>query len=55
MKLVDRKAKYTYSDGSERPDDLIIPFLDNPFVEGFHEDRLYYSKDFDVAMYKKIQ
>lgn len=55
MKLVDRKTKYTYSDGSDRPDDLILPFLDNPFVEGFHEDRLYYSKDFDVAMYKKIQ
>ena len=55
MKLVDRKARYTYPDGTDRPDDLIIPFLDNPFVEGFHEDRLYYSKDFDVAMYKKIQ
>lgn len=48
-------SKYKYSDGSDRPDDKIIPFLDNPFVEGFKDDRLYYSKDFDVALYKKIQ
>ena len=48
-------SKYKYSDGSDRPDDRIIPFLDNPFVTGFKEDRLYYSKDFDVALYKKIQ
>lgn len=52
MKLV--KNKYKYADGSDRPDDLIIPFLDNPFVDSFKEDRLYYTKDFDVAMYKKI-
>ena len=52
MKLV--KDNYKYSDGSDRPDDRIIPFLDNEFVTGFKENRLYYSKDFDVAMYKKI-
>lgn len=55
MKLVDRKKKYTYADGTDRPDDKIIPFLDNKFVTGFKEDRLFYSKDFDVAMYKKIK
>jgi hypothetical protein len=55
VKLVDKKKKYKYADGTDRPDDKIIPFLDNEFVTGFHEDRLYYSKDFDVAMYKKIQ
>lgn len=49
------KQKYKYSDGTDRPDDKIIPFLDNPFVSGFKEDRLYYTKDFDVALYKKIQ
>jgi hypothetical protein len=54
MKLVDHAKKYKYSDGTDRPDDKIIPFLDNEFVTGFKEDRLYYSKDFDVAMYKKI-
>lgn len=55
MKLTDRNKKYTYEDGTERPDDKIIPFLDNEFVTGFKEDRLFYSKDFDVAMYKKIK
>jgi hypothetical protein len=54
MKLVDREKKYKYADGMDRPDDKIIPFLDNEFVTGFHEDRLFYSKDFDIAMYKKI-
>lgn len=54
MKLVDNSKKYKYSDGSDRPDDKIIPFLDNEFVTGFKEDRLFYSKDFDIAMYKKI-
>jgi len=55
MKLVDNKKKYKYSDGTDRPDNKIIPYLDNEFVAGFKEDRLYYSKDFDVALYKKIQ
>ena len=54
MKLAGDKKKYTYEDGTDRPDDRIIPFLDNGFVVGFKEDRLYYSKDFDIAMYKKI-
>lgn len=54
MKLA-AKQKYKYSDGTDRPDDKIVPFLDNPFVSGFKEDRLYYTKDFDVALYKKIQ
>lgn len=53
MKLAD-KDKYKFPDGTDRPDDKLIPFLDNPFVTGFKEDRLFYSKDFDVAMYKKI-
>lgn len=54
MKLVDRSKKYKYENGDDRPDDKIIPFLDNEFVTGFKEDRLFYSKDFDIAMYKKI-
>ena len=54
MKLADNSKKYKYSDGSDRPDDKIIPFLDNEFITGFKEDRLFYSKDFDIAMYKKI-
>ena len=47
MKLADKSKKYKYSDGSDRPDDKLIPFLDNEFVTGFKEDRLFYSKDFD--------
>lgn len=54
MKLVNHEKKYKYSDGTDRPDDKLIPFLDNEFVTGFKEDRLFYSKDFDIAMYKKI-
>ena len=54
MKLA-AKNKYKYADGTDRPDDRLIPFLDNPFVIGFHEDRLKYSKDFDIALYKKIK
>lgn len=55
MKLADHSKKYKYEDGTDRPDDKIIPFLDNEFVTGFKEDRLFYSKDFDIAMYKKIK
>lgn len=55
MKVVDHSREYKYEDGTDRPDDKIIPFLDNEFVTGFKEDRLFYSKDFDVAMYKKIK
>jgi len=53
-KKVNYPSKYKYADGMDRPDDKIIPFLDNEFVTGFKEDRLFYSKDFDIAMYKKI-
>lgn len=48
------KKSDTYPDGEKRPSDRIIPFLDNEFVKDFNGDRLYYTKDFDVAMYKKI-
>lgn len=37
-----------------RPSEKIIQFLDNPFVAGFKGDRLIYTKDFDIALYKKI-
>lgn len=51
---MNHSKKYKFEDGSDRPDEKIIPFLDNEFVVGFKEDRLFYSKDFDIAMYKKI-
>lgn len=54
MKTVDINDDFRYTDGLDRPDDRIIPFLDNPFVDGFKGDKLYYTKDFDVALYKKI-
>lgn len=41
-------------DGTELAPDEIVPFLDNPFVDDFHGHALVYSKDFYVALYKKI-
>lgn len=41
-------------DHMELPPDEIVPFLDNPFLEDFHGHAIVYSKDFYVAMYKKI-
>ena len=37
------------------PAEDILPFLDNPFVKSFKGTRLVYTKDFYIAMYKKIQ
>ena len=36
------------------PADVIKPFLDNPFLKDFRGDDIIYTKDFYVAMYKKI-
>lgn len=36
------------------PPDEIIPFLDNPFLKDFNGSNIIYTKDFYVAMYKKI-
>lgn len=38
----------------KRPTDMIKPFLDNPFLKDFRGDDIIYTKDFYVAMYKKI-
>lgn len=38
----------------KRPTDVIKPFLDNPFLKDFRGDDIIYTKDFYVAMYKKI-
>lgn len=38
----------------KRPADVIRPFLDNPFLKDFRGDDIIYTKDFYVAMYKKI-
>lgn len=56
-----RKKRYssqeplTYEDGSKRPATIILPFLDNEFVEDFNGDTFVYAKDFYIAMYKKIK
>ena len=34
--------------------DVIKTFLDNPFIKDFRGDDIIYTKDFYVAMYKKI-
>lgn len=38
----------------KRPADMIEPFLDNPFLKDFRGDDIIYTRDFYVAMYKKI-
>ena len=52
--MAKRRNTSTFSDGMDKPDDLIIPFLDNPFVSGFNKANLHYTKDFDIAMYKRV-
>ena len=42
-------------DNRELPPDELVPFLDNPFFADFHGHTITYSKDFYVAMYKKIR
>ena len=41
-------------DGVEMPPKELEPFLDNPFMQDFHGHTIVYSKDFYVAMYKKM-
>lgn len=36
------------------PSDEMKPFLDNPFLKDFRGRDMIYTKDFYVAMYKKI-
>ncbi len=38
----------------KRPADVIKPFLGNPFLKDFRGDDIIYTRDFYVAMYKKI-
>lgn len=40
--------------GVEMPPQELVPFLDNPFFQDFHGHTIVYSKDFYIAMYKKI-
>ncbi|MFQ7451114.1 MAG: hypothetical protein ACLRNQ_06425 [Flavonifractor plautii] len=39
---------------TRRPPEEIQPFLDNPFLKDFRGRDIIYTKDFYVAMYKKI-
>ena len=52
----DNKAKIPVTDAPdvELPPDELVPFLDNQFMADFHGNTIVYSKDFYVAMYKKI-
>lgn len=38
----------------KQPSETIKPFLDNPFLKDFRGQDLIYTKDFYVAMYKRI-
>lgn len=35
-------------------DQRLVPYLDNPFVKGIHGNRIFYKKEFYIAMYKLI-
>ena len=39
---------------AEVPPNEIKPFLDNPFLKDFHGHSMIYTKDFYMALYKKI-
>ncbi len=36
------------------PDEGLIDLLDNPFIYAIHGKRIFYTKDFYIAMYKKV-
>lgn len=50
-----------YAEGTETADEdqreidpKLVPYLDNEFVQDIHGNRIFYKKDFYVAMYKQI-
>ena len=52
----DRPFKSTFlKDGTEEPPREIWDQLENGFVADYRKGRIIYSKDFYVALYKKIQ
>ncbi|MBR2702075.1 MAG: hypothetical protein IKF00_03535 [Solobacterium sp.] len=52
----DRPFKSTFlKDGTEEPPREIWDQLENEFVADYRKGRIIYSKDFYVALYKKIQ
>ena len=53
-KKPETKIPVTDAPDVELPPEELVPFLDNPFMADFHGSTIVYSKDFYVAMYKKI-
>ena len=53
-KKPETKRPVTDAPDVELPPEELVPFLDNPFMADFHGSTIVYSKDFYVAMYKKI-
>ena len=53
-KKQETKIPVTDAPDVELPPKELVPFLDNPFMADFHGNTIVYSKDFYVAMYKKI-
>ena len=53
-KKAETKIPVTDAPDVELPPEELVPFLDNPFMADFHGNTIVYSKDFYVAMYKKI-
>ena len=52
----EKPFKSTYAaDGTELPPKEIWEQMDNEFIADYRKGRIVYSKDFYIAMYKKIQ
>ena len=52
----EKPFKSTYAaDGTELPPKEIWEQMDNEFIADYRKGRIVYSKDFYVALYKKIQ
>ena len=48
--MTEENAGYTVGE----PDNDLLFILDNPFVKNVHHQKIFYSKEFYIAMYKLI-
>ncbi len=51
LAINDENAGYIVN---TEPDPQLIPLFDNPYVANIHHQKIFYNKDFYVAMYKRI-
>ena len=48
--VTEENAGYTIAE----PDSDLLFILDNPYVKNVHQQKIFYTKDFYIAMYKLI-